>query len=189
MPIDAKHGAVCWECYVGNPVSRRLQFRNQMTLPTLSSTRVCGSRRRNALVAARLPLILLGVALLGVAPSRAVASCGDYVTYNRQMAGPADFRGRQDRMDQHGMQPLGHDLADRSLPEKAPCHGPECRQSKPLSPLPAPSAPPTTGSRGAAALCWQAAHDQSPFQSAVGPALRESPRDGFARSLLRPPIL
>jgi hypothetical protein len=122
------------------------------------------------------PWVCLPLALLGLAPNFAAAGCGDYVIF-RPQASPGSLITEQ--------LPAGG--AELMLPAKAPCHSPLCRGNRPAEPAPTPPNPPQFEQRPLALLSG-GAEVECPFLAGRGwPRLDESPLDGFAVSLLRPP--
>jgi hypothetical protein len=105
----------------------------------------------------------------------ATAGCGDYVIFRPldRVVSPAEVF-----LPAHS----GH-----VLPAMPPCHGPLCRRSQPVEPVPTPPTPEQIDQRPLA-LIAVGMEVESPFLAGGGwPRLDESPLDGFGQSLLRPP--
>jgi len=103
------------------------------------------------------------------------AGCGDYVIFRplNRVVSPAEV---------FLPAPSGH-----VLPAMPPCHGPLCRGSQPVEPVPTPPTPQQIDQRPLA-LIAVGMEVECPFLAGGGwPRLDESPLDGFGQSLLRPP--
>jgi hypothetical protein len=115
-------------------------------------------------------LVLLASAV--TAPSRAEASCGDYVTVAGQQGQPAHT----------GM--MNHDTTGTHDPAKPRCHGPSCSNGSFPPAAPAPRIVVVVehwALPNGLTLC------QSPVTSSLLAETREAPCDGFGSSILRPP--
>ena len=116
------------------------------------------------------------VALLSLWSNAASAACGDYVIF-RPLDGAAP--------PSHAWLPSPP--VGNALPDRGPCHGPLCRGSKPVDPMPTPPTPQQIDQRPLALLAGHG-EMESPYLAGGGwPRLDGSPLDGFGQSLLRPP--
>jgi len=110
-----------------------------------------------------------------ITPSRAEASCGDYVMVGGHHAGS----GMSSHAAGHDM--TGHDMTDPAIPK---CHGPSCSNNSMPPVAPVPKIEVTVERWAVSAQTGLCSLPESDFLLADQQAL---PCDGFGLSILRPP--